>query len=65
MGKILGSLDYGAVRSDIQEATSADTEGHNEEARKQASLARDIVGLIPTGKSPIVGALADAGFEER
>ena len=54
MGNVLGSMDYGAAKSDIAASEDSDS-SHNESTTKSADLARDLVGLIPTGKSPIVG----------
>ena len=61
LAKVMSALDYGAVRSKIEESTTAD-ESHNSSVTSKADLARGIVDLIPTGKNPLVGAATDAGL---
>ncbi|MET1058562.1 MAG: DUF6571 family protein [Nocardioides sp.] len=61
LAKVMSALDYGAVRSEIEESTTAD-EDHNTSVTGKADLARGIVDLIPTGKNPLVGAVTDAGL---
>ena len=61
LAKVMSALDYGAVRSDIEESTGADEE-HNTSVTGKADLARSVVDLIPTGKNPLVGAVTDAGL---
>ena len=61
LAKVMSALDYGAVRSEIEESTTAD-ETHNSSVTSKADLARSVVDLIPTGKNPLVGAATDAGL---
>lgn len=62
MASILSSLDYGAVRSDIVESTTADEE-HNTSVSDKAGIARELVGFIPTDKIPLGGFVGDKVFE--
>lgn len=59
LGQILGATDYGAAVSDIAASEDSDSD-HNQTTSNRADFARDIVGLIPTGKSSIVGFGFDA-----
>ncbi|KRF15426.1 hypothetical protein ASG90_12060 [Nocardioides sp. Soil797] len=53
LGNIMGAVDYGAANSEITASEDSDTT-HNEDVSKKADIARDLVGMIPTGKNPVV-----------
>src|SRR3546814_243862 len=62
MGQILGSMDYGAQMGEIGNTQDSD-KAHNDDVAQKAGLAKDVVGLIPTGKNPITGIIFDKGTE--